>query len=274
MTAPQEALRTIRSKTDLVPRIALVLGSGFDHAASLMRAECRIPFGDIPGMPVSTVPGHTGQFLFGALNGIPVVLQQGRIHAYEGYPMHQVVMPIRLMRLLGAQAILLTNAAGGIRDDLSPGSLMLLTDHIASFVPSPLCGANDETLGVRFPDMSCVYDPALNQAVRDAAEGCGVALKEGVYVQAAGPQYETPQEIRMFALLGADAVGMSTASEAIAAVHCGLRVCALSCITNRAAGLSAQPLSHGEVQTVAAASAANINALLRNSVINIAEILK
>ena len=270
MNTVEQAVQFVRSKTDFSPRAALGLGSGFDSFASLVETQCSIPYAEIPGFPVSTVAGHKGQFCFGMLDGVPVVVQQGRVHAYEGYPMEQVVLPVRLMRRLGARALLLTNAAGGIRSDLTPGSLMLLTDHISSFVPSPLRGKNDEALGPRFPDMSRAYDPSLCSAVRAAARACAVELKEGVYLQAPGPQFETPAEIRMYALLGADAVGMSTVCETIAAVHCGMRVCAVSCITNRAAGLSAQPLSHEEVQTIAAQTAPSIRALLRSSVVQIA----
>ena len=271
MSELTEALSAIRQQTDFVPRIALVLGSGLGSIGEQMQTECVVPFSAIPHFPRSTVAGHDGCYLFGALEGVPVVIQKGRVHYYEGYTMQQVVMPIRLLRLLGAKAVLLTNAAGGIRKSFTPGTLMLLRDHISSFVPSPLRGKNDDTLGVRFPDMSEVYDPALRACIRDAAAENGISLEEGVYVQAAGPQYETPAEIRMFASLGADAVGMSTACEAVAAVHCGMRVSAVSCITNAAAGILPQPLSHNEVQTAAAKVLPQLKTLLTNSLKSIAK---
>ena len=273
MSDLQQALAAVRRTTDFVPRIALTLGSGLGALADRLDVRCVVPFSDVPHLPCSTVAGHEGKLLFGTLAGVPVVAQQGRIHYYEGYDMQQVVMPVRLMRLLGAEAVVLTNAAGGIRPDFSPGTLMLLRDHIGAFVPSPLRGKNDETLGARFPDMSCVYDDALNDCVRTAAQNHGIPLAEGVYAQAAGPQYETPAEIRMYALLGADAVGMSTACEAAAAVHCGLRVCAVSCITNAAAGILPQKLSHAHVQQAAAAALPRLETLLYDSVQAISKIL-
>ena len=241
----------IRQRTDFVPRTALILGSGLGGFGERLSLEAAVEYGELPGFPVSTVPGHQGRFLFGWVGPEPVVVMQGRVHYYEGYSMEDVVLPTRVMGLLGAGRILLTNAAGGIGPGLEPGDLMLLTDHIASFVPSPLLGPNEKELGPRFPDMSQVYSPRLRQRAMAAAERLGILIKQGVYLQTTGPQYETPAEIRLFAALGANAVGMSTACEAIAARHMGLEVCGISCITNLAAGLSERPLSHQEVQETA-----------------------
>lgn len=241
----------IREKTGFAPRTALILGSGLGAFGERLRLEAAVEYKDLPGFPVSTVPGHQGRFLLGFVGEEPVVAMQGRVHYYEGYPMEDVVLPTRVMAALGAQRLVLTNAAGGIGPDLAPGDLMLLTDHIASFVPSPLIGSNEEAFGPRFPDMTAVYSPRLREKALAAAERRNIPLKQGVYLQTTGPQYETPAEIRMFAALGANAVGMSTACEAIAARHLGLEVCGISCVTNLAAGLGGEPLSHAEVQETA-----------------------
>lgn len=238
----------VRGVTSFRPRAAIVLGSGLGGFAEKIDVACVLPYREIPGFPCATVSGHEGRYLFGTVQGVPVVAMQGRVHYYEGYDMADVVLPIRVMGLLGAESLLLTNAAGGIRRDLEPGTLMLLKDHIASFVPSPLRGENVDLLGTRFPDMTEVYDDKFRTALKARMEECGISLKEGVYLQAAGPQYETPAEIRMYAAAGADAVGMSTACEAIAARHMGLKVCAVSCITNKAAGIGGRKLSHDEVK--------------------------
>ncbi len=244
-------VEVIREKTSFQPEAALVLGSGLGGFGEMVEDALRIPYASIPGFPVSTVPGHAGQFILGYVRGVPVIVMQGRVHYYEGYPMEDVVMPIRIMGMLGAKKLILTNAAGGVNTAFTPGDLMLLEDHISAFVPSPLRGENLDALGTRFPDMSCVYDRHLRQAAEQAAESRGIALQKGVYLQWPGPNYESPAEIRMFRTLGADAVGMSTVCEAIAARHMGLRVCAVSCITNMACGILPQPLSHEEVQETA-----------------------
>ena len=244
-------VETIREKTSFQPEVALVLGSGLGGFGELVEEALRIPYASLPGFPVSTVPGHAGQFILGYVRGVPVIVMQGRVHYYEGYPMEDVVMPIRIMGMLGAKKLILTNAAGGVNTAFTPGDLMLLEDHISAFVPSPLRGENLDALGTRFPDMSCVYDIPLRQAAEEAAGSRGIALQKGVYLQWQGPNYESPAEIRMFRTLGADAVGMSTVCEAIAARHMGLRVCAVSCITNMACGILPQPLSHQEVQETA-----------------------
>ena len=259
----------IRKVTDFSPEIGIILGSGLGAFAEKLTKAAEIPYGDIEGFPVSTVSGHEGKFIFGYLSDVPVICMQGRVHYYEGYRMSDVVMPVRLMKLLGAKAVVLTNAAGGISEKLRAGDLMLINDHISSFVPSPLIGANVDELGTRFPDMSRVYDEELSCVIRDTARALSVDLKEGVYVQTSGPNYESPAEIRMYSVLGADAVGMSTACEAVAATHAGLRVCAISCISNLAAGISKNPLSHEEVKETADRTAPVFRALLENSVINI-----
>lgn len=244
-------LEQIRSKTDFKPLMAVVLGSGLGGYASKMEVLCEIPYSEIDGFPVSTVQGHDGRFLFGYVEGVPIVAMKGRVHFYEGYAIDDVVLPIRTMGLLGAKYILLTNASGGIDLDFEPGDLMLIEDHISSFIRSPLIGENIEELGVRFPDMSRVYDLKLCDCIRRAASSEGIDIKEGTYLQTSGPQFETPTEIKMFRTLGASAVGMSTVVEAIAAHHMGLRVCGISCISNMAAGILDQPLTHSEVQITA-----------------------
>ena len=273
MNELQNALSFIRKRTDFVPQIAIVLGSGLGGFSERVKVQTAVDYADIPGFPQSTVAGHAGRFLFGTIGSVRVVLMQGRVHYYEGYSMSEVVMPIRLMRLLGAEILLLTNAAGGINPAFHAGDLMCITDQIGSFVPSPLIGPNDDALGVRFPDMSHIYDESLSQYIRAAAEELRIPLQNGVYVQTSGPQYESPQEIRMYALLGADAVGMSTACEAIAAVHAGFRVCGISCICNPAAGISPTPLTHAEVQQTADRTAPLFRSLVENAVLRMAQTL-
>lgn len=251
MSAYEKLLKYVRimqEKTTIQPKLALVLGSGLGGYAKKMDVREVISYTELEGFPVSTVTGHRGCFLFGYLAGVPVVAMQGRVHYYEGYSMEDVVLPIRLMGMLGAKVLFLTNAAGGIRPDFRPGDLMMLTDHIAVTVPNPLIGPNLEALGTRFPDMSEIYNGRLQNLLREAAKNTHISLQQGVYVQLSGPSYETPAEIRMLRSWGADAVGMSTACEAIAAHHMGMQVCAVSCITNMAAGLSANKLNHEEVQ--------------------------
>lgn len=250
-TLLEKWVRAVREVTDFIPEIGIVLGSGLGDFARLVDRKAEVSYDSLPGFPVSTVAGHAGKLIFGYVRSVPVVVMQGRVHYYEGYSMEQVVAPIRLMGLLGAEKLLLTNAAGGVNTSFTPGDLMLITDHISAFVPSPLRGENPQELGPRFPDMSRVYDKEMGRAVLEAGEKLGESLQQGVYLQWQGPNYETPAEIRMFRTLGADAVGMSTVCEAIAARHMGLRVCAISCITNMACGILPQPLSHEEVQQTA-----------------------
>lgn len=247
----KKSLDSIRKVTDFVPEIGITLGSGLGGLSEKIEKVCEISYKDIEGFPVSTVSGHDGKFIFGTLSGRKVVVMSGRVHYYEGYQMTEVVTPVRIMGLLGAKIILLTNAAGGINIDFNPGDLMLIKDHISVFVPNPLIGQNADELGTRFPDMSSVYDKRLQNEIKEAARITGVDLQKGVYVQLSGPSYETPAEIRMLRNLGADAAGMSTVVEAIAANHMGLRVAGISCITNMAAGILNQPLNHEEVKATA-----------------------
>ena len=243
--------KSIQERLPFTPRLALILGSGLGDYADGFPVEGTIQYQDIEGFPVSTVPGHKGRFIFTHVEGVPVVMMQGRVHYYEGYPMSDVVLPVRLMRRMGAEVLFLTNAAGGADCSLAPGDLMLIKDQIACFVPSPLIGPNVAEWGPRFPDMSHIYDPELMEAVRESAADLQIDLKEGVYLQLTGPAYESPAEIRMCRGLGAQAVGMSTACEAIAARHMGYRICRLSCISNMASGMTDKPLSHQEVQETA-----------------------
>lgn len=247
----ERCVRSIRKVTDFVPKAALVLGSGLGDYADSIEVVSEVPYSSIEDFPVSTVPGHDGRFIFGFAGGMPIVCMKGRVHHYEGYGMQDVVLPIRVMRRLGAGILFLTNAAGGLKDGMKPGDFMLITDHISCFVENPLIGKNEEQIGPRFPDMSHVYDPDLCERIKDAARRNKIELTEGVYTQLTGPSYETPAEIRMLKVLGTDAVGMSTVVEAIAAAHMGMRVCGISCISNLASGLSDKQLNHKEVQEVA-----------------------
>ena len=241
----------VQQKITFKPEIALILGSGLGDYADTMEVVETLDYHDIEGFPVSTVPGHKGRFVFGYAGGVPIVAMQGRVHFYEGYKPQDVVLPIRLMKLMGAKVLFLTNAAGGINRSFNAGDFMLITDQISMSVPSPLIGENIDELGVRFPDMSEVYSRRLRKIIENAAVTAGVPLRKGVYIQTTGPQYETPAEIRAYERLGADAVGMSTAIEAIAARHAGMEICGISCISNLAAGISVNPLTHAEVQETA-----------------------
>lgn len=264
---------SVKAKVDFVPEIALVLGSGLGNYGESIEIVQTLEYDEIEGFPVSTVPGHKGRFLFGYVQGVPVVCMQGRVHYYEGYSMSDVVLPARLMGMLGAKVLFLTNAAGGINYDFAPGDLMLITDHIMNFVPSPLIGPNLDELGPRFPDMSNVYKKELQKVLRATAKELGISLQEGVYIQLSGPNYETPQEIKMCRVLGADAAGMSTAAEAVAANHMGVKVCGISCISNMAAGILDQPLSHEEVQETADKVADTFQRLVTAAIGKIHEIL-
>lgn len=262
----EKALSAIRKKTDFVPKVGLVLGSGLGGYAESgdMEVKASVSYKDIPGFPVSTAPGHAGRFVFGLVgkNKVPVVCMQGRVHYYEGYEMEDVVLPTRLMGLMGADIIFLTNASGGIKDGFTAGDLMLITDQISFFVPSPLRGENDERLGERFPDMSEIYDKDLRDLARKKAKGLSIDLKEGVYVQTKGPNYESPAEIQFLKAIGADAVGMSTTCEAIAANHMKKKIIGISCISNLAAGISEHPLSGEEVIEAGKAAAPKFTALV------------
>lgn len=264
----------IRKITNFCPKVGIVLGSGLGEFAGDIRVIGKIPYKKLTGFPVSTVPGHEGCFVFGYIEKIPVVLMQGRVHYYEGYSMADVVMPVRVMALLGASVVMLTNAAGGINKNFYEGALMAVSDHISSFVPSPLVGENIDEIGTRFPDMSEVYDEKLRKLIVSAARQLQIPIREGVYLQTSGPNYETPAEVRMYAALGADAVGMSTACEAVALHHMGVRVCGISCITNMAAGISKKRLSHEEVKETADGVSEKFRSLVWHSVLAINELLK
>lgn len=247
----EKQLEYIKNRTDFVPDIALVLGSGLGELADEIDVKEIIHYNDIPDFPKSTAPTHKGCYVFGYLEGKKVAVMQGRIHLYEGYSPAEVVKPIRLLRLLGAKTLFLTNAAGGINRGFRIGDLMIINDHISSFVPSPLVGKNDDSLGLRFPDMSEVYSKKLNNIIKQTADEENISIKNGVYLQFRGPNFETPAEIKMAEIIGADAVGMSTAIEAQAAKHCGMEVCGISVITNLACGISETPITSEEVSETA-----------------------
>lgn len=242
---------SFRQKINFTPRAAVVLGSGLGGYGDEIKVEAVLDYHDIDGFPVSTVQGHQGRFIFGYVGEVPVVAMQGRVHFYEGYPMTDVVLPARLMKMMGAEILFLTNAAGGVNYDFKAGDFMMITDQISDFVPSPLIGPNIDELGPRFCDMSQIYDLELQDILRHTAKDLGIDLKEGVYIQLSGPNFESPQEVKMCRILGADAVGMSTACEAIAANHMGMKICGISCISNLGCGMTDTPLSHSEVQETA-----------------------
>ena len=280
----------VRKKTGFEPKVAVVLGSGLGDYAETLRVVDELSYSEIDGFPVSTVPGHAGKFIFGYIKGavrpeeasqpigasqpeeamlpgeIPVVCMKGRVHYYEGYPISDVVLPVRLMKLMGAKILFLTNAAGGVNTSFHAGDLMMITDQISVFAPNPLIGANIDELGTRFPDMSEVFDRDLQRIIVKAAKENGVFLQQGVYAQLTGPSFESPAEIRMLRALGCDAVGMSTVVEAIAANHMGMKICGISCICNLAAGMTENPLTHEEVQAAADEAAPHFKRLLTESI--------
>ena len=258
----ENCVKYVRTVTDFVPKVAIILGSGLNDYADHVEKTCEISYRDIPGFPVSTAPGHDGRFIFGTVKGVPVVVMKGRIHYYEGYEMSDVVLPVRLMRRLGAEILLLTNAAGGVNQQFRVGDFMVIRDQITDFVPSPLRDGDWSAFGPVFPDMSDVYDSVLAGKILAAAARAGYVLQQGVYLQTSGPAFETKAEIRMFRTLGADAVGMSTAVEATAAHQMGMRVCGMSCITNMACGVTDKPLSGAEVNETAERVAKDFTALV------------
>ena len=257
----------IRKITDFVPDVALILGSGMGAFTSIMdEVVCSIPYSRIPGFPVSTVSGHAGKYVMGYVKDVPVICMDGRVHYYEGYTPEEVVLPVRVMRAMGARVLFITNAAGGINEELSPGSLVVLRDHVSMFVPNPLRGANDPDEGERFPDMTEVYDRFLRKTIEECADRAGVPITEGVYCQLSGPSYESPFEIKILAQLGVDVVGMSTVMEAIAAKHMGMKLCGISLVTNMAAGINDGPLSEKEVLDTANAASEQSCALVKEFV--------
>ena len=248
---------------DFRPEVLMILGSGLGFLADELERPIRVPYGQIPHFKPSTAPGHKGQFVFGTLEGKPVAVMQGRMHFYEGYSLQEVTYAVRVLRLLGAEKLIVTNAAGCVNKDWTAGTLMLITDHIKLCLESPLRGENLPEFGPRFPDASTVYTPEYRGIARQAAQELGIPLKEGVYFYLPGPQYETPAEIRAVRALGADAVGMSTVPEAIVARHCGMKILGLSLLTNMAAGILDQPLSEQEVLDAAAAASRQFSQLVR-----------
>ena len=249
--AVSEAAEYLRARLPARPDLALVLGSGLGGLADRIEDPVYIPYGQIPRFPVSTAPGHAGRFVFGRLSGRMVLCMQGRFHYYEGHDMAAIALPVRVLKALGCRALVLTNAAGGVNWDFSVGDFMLITDHINFMGANPLRGENDDVIGPRFCDMTHVYTPEFQQTARQVAAQQGITLREGVYLGYMGPSFETPAEIRAFRTLGADAVGMSTVPEAIAASHCGLPVLGVSLITNMAAGMAGKRLSGDEVIEIA-----------------------
>ncbi len=258
---------SIRGRLPFEPKIAIVLGSGLGDYAEGIQQDAIIEYKDIEDFPISTVSGHKGRFVFGHVGGVPVVLMQGRVHYYEGYSMEDVVLPTRLMKLMGAEILFLTNAAGGVNYDYQAGDFMVIRDQITTFVPSPLIGPNLDQLGPRFCDMSTVYRKELRQIIFQEAEKLGMRLQEGVYIQLTGPEFETPSTVKMCRILGADAVGMSTGCEAVAANHMGMKICGVSCISNLGAGMTENPLSNEEVYETAERVAKDFKNLVTASVI-------
>ena len=245
------AAEYIRSRVSVRPAIGLVLGSGLGDFADTLENAIRIPYADIPNFPVPSIPGHSGALVFGRKCGREVVVMQGRIHYYEGLSQQEITLPIRVLAALGVKTLVLTNACGGVNLSFTPGDLMLISDHINYSGANPLIGPNFDAFGPRFPDMSDLYTASLRAAIKEKAAEAGIPLQEGVYAMYSGPNYETPAEIRMFRILGADTVGMSTVPEALVAGHCGMQVVGVSCVTNMAAGVLPVKLSHAEVTETA-----------------------
>ena len=260
----QESAEALRSRLgDFCPRCLLILGSGLGSLGNEVEDPVAVSYEDVPHMRRSTAPDHAGRFVFGRLAGQDVAVMQGRLHTYEGWSFADVSYPVRVMRLLGAETMLITNAAGAVNTAFRAGDIMLITDHIKLFGVSPLCGPNLEEFGPRFPDMSHVYTPRLRDAARNAAAELSIPLREGVYMFFPGPQYETPAEVRAARILGADAVGMSTVPEAIVAAHCGMEVLGFTVCTNMAAGVLDRPLSSDEVIAAGAAAGPRFSALVK-----------
>ncbi|WP_246942371.1 purine-nucleoside phosphorylase [Bacillus pinisoli] len=262
----EKSAQYIKEKMQATPKIGLILGSGLGVLADEISNPVQIPYHEIPEFPVSTVEGHAGQLVIGELEGVQVVAMQGRFHFYEGYSLNKVTFPVRVMKEIGVEMVIVTNAAGGVNTAFKPGDLMLITDHINNMSQNPLIGKNDPAFGVRFPDMSNAYCPKLQELAKTVAGRIGVDLQQGVYLGNTGPSYETPAEIRMIRKLGGDAVGMSTVPEVIVARHSGLRVLGISCISNMAAGILDQPLTHDEVMETTAMAKASFLSLVKEVV--------
>ncbi|MFW6207986.1 MAG: purine-nucleoside phosphorylase [Spirochaetota bacterium] len=268
----QAAADYIRGKVKRIPRTALILGSGLGVLAEEVQDPVSIPYSEIPHFPVSTAPGHAGVFTAGTLEGQEVIVMGGRFHYYEGYDMDSIAFPIRVMKSLGVDTLLLTNAAGGVNEEYKPGDLMIITDHLNMVGQNPLRGPNDEQLGPRFPDLSTLYNPELSGMLEATAKENGIDYQKGVYAWMSGPSFETPAEIRMLRSIGADAVGMSTVPEAITAHHCGIRVAGVSCISNMAAGVLDQPITQEEVFEVAKLVRERFSLLIRQTLSRMAAI--
>ena len=262
----EHAARVIRSRTTEIPRVAIVLGSGLGGFADDFADAVGIPYEDIPGFARSTAQGHAGRLVIGKIDQTPLVAMQGRVHFYEGYQLEQVTFPIRTFKLLGIKTLILTNASGGINVQLTQGALMVLSDHLNLMGDNPLRGLNDSRFGPRFPDMSAVYSPELQELVIEEARALGVEVRRGIYAALAGPSYETPAEIHLLRNLGADAVGMSTVPEAIVARHMGIEVLGISCITNMAAGIGDEPINHEDVMATGDRVRSTFTQLLRRVV--------
>lgn len=267
----KQSAQYMKEKVKELPEIGLILGSGLGVLADEIENPVKIPYEEIPNFPVSTVEGHAGQLVFGTLKGANVVAMQGRFHFYEGYDMKKVTFPVRVLKEMGVKTIIVTNAAGGVNESFEPGDLMIISDHINNMGTSPLIGPNDSDLGVRFPDMSQAYSRELRTLAKNAASELGIKVQEGVYVGNTGPAYETPAEVRLARVLGGDAVGMSTVPEVIVANHAGMKVLGISCISNMAAGILDQPLSHDEVMETTEKVKANFLNLVKKIVADIHE---
>ncbi len=267
-----DCIFAIRKRVSIEPVVGVVLGSGLGAFADRLDDLVKIPYRDLPHMPASAVQGHAGNLCFGRVDGVPVVCMQGRVHLYEGHPVGKVVQGVRTMARMGVKCVLLTNAAGGLEPSWSAGDLMVVTDHLNLTGTSPLLGPNDDAIGPRFPDMSAAYDEGLRRALEGVAQRSGIELRKGVYAGLLGPSYETPAEVRMVRALGAQAVGMSTVHEVIALRHMGVKVGALSCITNLAAGIAPGLLDHSEVEATARARQKQLETLLRGWIVSAGEL--
>lgn len=263
------AAKYIKENLEQIPEIALTLGSGLGRLSKNIKNQTNIAYSDIPDFPISTAPGHEGCLTIGEIEGKQVIVMNGRFHLYEGYDMESISFPIRVFKKLGVKILILTNAAGGVNMDFTPGDLMIISDHINTTGHNPLIGQNDDSLGPRFPDMSKLYNPALIEQLKKTATGLGISLKQGTYAWTTGPSFETPAEIQMIRIMKGDAVGMSTVPEAITAHHCGIKVAGISCISNMAAGILDQPITEEEVFETGRQVYSNFSALIQGFLKNL-----